>query len=46
MERTSEKSIELTTDELDVVTGGAITVPHPFHPTGPYNPFPPIGTKL
>jgi hypothetical protein len=45
MERTNEKSIELTTDQLDTVTGGMAprtlsTLPrNPFPgPTGPTDP--------
>ena len=39
MERTMEKSIELTTDELDAVTGGMAPRTHPTH-LPPRNPFP------
>jgi hypothetical protein len=36
MERTNEKSIELTMDELDIVSGGK--VPHWTLPTNPFSP--------
>ena len=38
MERRNEKPIELTPDELDIVTGGAIRIPPTHLP--PRNPFP------
>ena len=38
MEHANEKSVELTTDELDVVTGGMATRPPTHIP--PRNPFP------
>jgi hypothetical protein len=45
MERTNEKSIELTTAELDVVTGGmAPTIPTHVPPRNPF-PWPPTDPK-
>lgn len=45
MERTNDKSIELTAKELDAVTGGKATT-GPTH-LPPRNPFPwPTGPKL
>jgi hypothetical protein len=39
MERTDERPIELTMEELDTASGGVVT--HPTTTTPPRNPFPP-----